>query len=72
MVSKCMVWYGRDRKTVHVLWREAQLKRGNSEEWADLVANQGNGDVWDLAAASVHAWVHGPAPSLICIDVHSS
>ena len=31
-----MVWYGRDRKTVHVLWREAHLKRGNSEEWAEV------------------------------------
>ena len=51
---------------------KAHLKRGNSEERADLVANQGNGDVWDLAAASVHVWVHGPAPSLICVDVHSS
>ena len=62
----------RQKNSSCFLEREANLKRGNSKDWADLVANQGYGDVWDLATAKVHVWVHKYAAALICVDVHSS
>lgn len=47
----------------HVLWREEALKRGNSEEWADvggLQAAQGHNDLPAWSSTQLRLRVCGP------------
>lgn len=70
-----MMGCGREwQNSLFMYCRERQIwKSEDSEAWANvegLLASQGHGDVQSWDAADAHVWVHGPALTWVCVDIH--